>query len=44
MIDLVVAGDLGNLQQKELVGKTVTIDDAHPFSSIAHGVKIEGEA
>ena len=39
-IDLVVSGELGEIDPASLVGKVVEYEYDHPFISIAHGVKI----
>lgn len=43
-LDLLVSGDLDEGTRPEsLVGKTVEIEGAHAYVSIAHGVRIAGE-
>ncbi len=43
-VDLVVSGDLGEIDPASLVGKVVEFDRTHPWISIAHGVKVVDEA
>lgn len=39
-IDLMVSGDLGDIDPASLVGKVVQYEYDHPYIRIAHGVKI----
>lgn len=39
-IDLMVSGDLGDIDPASLVGKVVEYKYDHPYIRIAHGVKI----
>ena len=42
-VDLVVSGDLGDIDPASLVGKVVEYERDHPYIRIAHGVTILDE-